>query len=176
VLPGSVRDRVREPPPASAAYATPEPGALLSTRRTAPTSEGISGTAGRPAKRLGNPAAEQALAPFINPVEMALPDLACVIYRVAYGNYRTLYERGRDCPIYRVQFRATANQRLQQGRHHAGALPRRPEPRVQEYDRLGRAVAGVEASPEVNQFSSKYDDYLAGKARLTVEERKGLEL
>ena len=31
---------------------------------------------------LGNPAADQAQGPFLNPVEQALPDSACVVYRV----------------------------------------------------------------------------------------------
>ncbi|MEJ2458114.1 MAG: hypothetical protein P8Y58_08165, partial [Novosphingobium sp.] len=45
---------------------------------------------------LGNPAADQALGPFLNPVEQALPDSACVVYRVCNpmvpGDYPVLFE------------------------------------------------------------------------------------
>jgi cytochrome c peroxidase len=37
--------------------------------------------------QLGNPAADQALGPFLNPVEQALPDEACVVKRVCNANY-----------------------------------------------------------------------------------------
>jgi cytochrome c peroxidase len=44
------------------------------------------------------------------------------------------------------------------------------------YDRIGLAIAAYEASPEVNQSSSKYDYYLAGMVELTEQEELGLEL
>ena len=43
-------------------------------------------------RRLGNPAAEQAEGPPTNPVEMGLPDIACVVYRASQRPYRTLFE------------------------------------------------------------------------------------
>jgi len=42
--------------------------------------------------RLGNPAAEQALGPPVNPLEMALPDTACAVYRVSQSEYKELFE------------------------------------------------------------------------------------
>jgi len=44
------------------------------------------------------------------------------------------------------------------------------------YDRIGLSIAAYEASNEVNQFSSKYDYYLAGEVNLTEEEAQGLAL
>lgn len=44
------------------------------------------------------------------------------------------------------------------------------------YNRVGLAIAAFEASPEVNQFSSKYDYYLQGSVELTEQEKWGLEL
>ncbi|HEX3995807.1 MAG TPA: cytochrome-c peroxidase, partial [Acetobacteraceae bacterium] len=44
-------------------------------------------------RRLGNPAAEQAEGPPTNPVEMALPDAACAVYRASQRPYRGLFER-----------------------------------------------------------------------------------
>ena len=42
--------------------------------------------------RLGNPAAEQAEGPPLNPLEMGNSDSACVVYRIATGKYRSLFE------------------------------------------------------------------------------------
>ena len=44
------------------------------------------------------------------------------------------------------------------------------------YDQIGLSIAAYEASSEVNQFSSKYDAFLAGEAELSDEEAWGLEL
>ncbi len=41
---------------------------------------------------LGNPAADQALGPFLNEVEQALPDSACVVYRVCTAAYPVTFE------------------------------------------------------------------------------------
>src|SRR6201994_3241414 len=43
-------------------------------------------------RRLGNPAAEQAEGPPTNPVEMGLPDIACVVHRAARGPSRGVSE------------------------------------------------------------------------------------
>jgi cytochrome c peroxidase len=43
-------------------------------------------------------------------------------------------------------------------------------------DAVGMAVAAFEASAEVYAFSSKYDAYLAGRARLTADEALGLAM
>jgi cytochrome c peroxidase len=47
---------------------------------------------------------------------------------------------------------------------------------LEAYDVIGRAIAAFEDSPAMNQFSSRYDAYLAGRATLTAEERRGLVL
>src|SRR6201984_3289995 len=43
-------------------------------------------------RRLGNPAAEQAEGPPVNPVEMGLSDIACSVYRASQRPYRGLFE------------------------------------------------------------------------------------
>src|SRR6202166_3134630 len=42
--------------------------------------------------RLQNPSAEQAQGPPTNPVEMGLPDSACIAYRISKASYRRLFE------------------------------------------------------------------------------------
>jgi cytochrome c peroxidase len=51
-----------------------------------------------------------------------------------------------------------------------------PEEIALNYGRIGLAIAAYENSIEVNPFSSKYDEYLAGRAELTPQEARGLEL
>jgi cytochrome c peroxidase len=49
--------------------------------------------------------------------------------------------------------------------------------RVQDtFDLMGRAIAAFEASPEVSPFSSKFDAFLAGKAKLSPAEMRGYAL
>ena len=44
------------------------------------------------------------------------------------------------------------------------------------YERIARSIAAYERSAEVNPFTSKYDYWLKGKARLTGQEQWGLKL
>ena len=44
------------------------------------------------------------------------------------------------------------------------------------YDYVGLSIAAYEASSEVNPFSSKYDAWVAGKAKLTRPEMQGFRL
>jgi cytochrome c peroxidase len=43
-------------------------------------------------RRLGNPAAEQAEGPPVDPTEIALPDIACAVYHASQRPYRALFE------------------------------------------------------------------------------------
>ena len=44
------------------------------------------------------------------------------------------------------------------------------------YECIARSIAAYERSPEVSQFNSKYDAYLAGQATLTEQEALGRTL
>jgi cytochrome c peroxidase len=90
-------------------------------------------------ERLGNPAADQALGPFLNPVEQNMPSKQAVCSQVQGSKYADLFEEvwgpgSLDCSDGGVE--AT-------------------------YDMIGLSIAQFEASPEVNQFSSKFDVYWA---------------
>lgn len=103
---------------------------------------------------LGNPAADQALGPFLNPVEQNNPSKQAVLEQVASAKYTLLWEQIWGEPIsYESE-----------------------EDIEKNYDRIGLAIAAYEASSEVNQFSSKYDFYLKGEVELTEQETWGLEL
>jgi len=105
-------------------------------------------------ENLGNPAADQALGPFLNPVEQNNPSKQAVCEHVAGSKYAGLFE----------EVWGTGSLNCSAGGVEA------------MYDNIGLSIAAYEDSSEVNQFSSKYDAYLAGQAELTEQEQWGLEL
>jgi cytochrome c peroxidase len=175
VMFGSVSNRFGTRKPPSAAYATQSP--VLFFDEGDDTFVGGNFWDGRATgARLGKPAAEQALFPFVNPVEQALPDPACVVFRIATGSYRGMYADAWGRDLLNVRWpHETAVLCEREG----STVPLSPVDRaliVQSYDRVGYAIAAFEESPKVNQFSSKYDAYLDGHAVLTSEEQRGLTL
>jgi cytochrome c peroxidase len=102
---------------------------------------------------LGDPLAEQAMGPFLNPLEQNNPDMKQVVDRVAKSDYADLFVEvwgeGSLDPVNDV---------------------------YGSYVRIARSISAFEQSAEVNPFSSKYDAYLRGEARLTKLEKKGLRL
>jgi len=103
---------------------------------------------------LGNPAADQALGPFLNPVEQNNPSKQAVCEQVAISKYAGLFEE-----VWGTE-----------------SLDCSPTGVEAMYDQIGLSIAAYENSSEVNQFSSKYDAYLAGNADLSDEEAWGLAL
>jgi cytochrome c peroxidase len=133
--------------------------------------------------RLQSPSAEQAQGPPTNPVEMGLPDSACLAYRLSKAPYRKLFETvwGRDSfsiqwPSEIERICATPGPPTDGDRYpvHLSAADRQRAGQV--YDHFGLAAAAYEASPEVSPFTSKYDYVQAGKSRFTPQEAKGYEL
>ena len=101
---------------------------------------------------LGNPAADQAAGPFLNPVEHNNPSKEAVLTIVANSKYADLwYEVWGPSPLILDDIEGS-------------------------YDRLCLSIAAYEASSEVNQFTSKYDYYLEGSVKLNSEEVLGLGL
>ncbi|MGA9117536.1 MAG: cytochrome c peroxidase [Bacteroidota bacterium] len=106
--------------------------------------------------KLGNPAADQAQGPFLNPVEQNNPDAATVVRKICQSAYASdLMAVARR--LWKLDDICAENTEL-------------------IYGIVALAVAAYEHSPAVNRFSSKYDRYLDGKASLTPEEKRGLDL
>ena len=96
-------------------------------------------------KTLGDPLAEQALGPFLNPLEQNNASAQVVIDKVLASHYKKLFlQVCTDSTKY--------------------------------YECIGRSIAAYERSREVSQFTSKYDYWLKGQAKLTGQERRGMEL
>jgi cytochrome c peroxidase len=100
---------------------------------------------------LGDPLAEQAQGPFLNPLEQNNPNPKLVCLRVAKSHYSTLFEDVWGC-LDCVKGVDIA------------------------YERIARSISAYEKSAEVNPFTSKFDYYLAGEANLTEQEVRGLAL
>ncbi len=93
---------------------------------------------------------EQAKGPFVNPVEMANPNPRAVVEKVRRAGYAD-------------QFKAIYGE---------NALTE-VEP---AYQRIVDAIAAFERTAELQPFTSKHDAWLQGKARLSAQELRGLEL
>ncbi len=126
-------------------------------------------------ERLGDPIADQAQGPFVNPLEQALPDTGCVVRRVCAADYPVTLE-AQFPGSCRVAWPANMDAACTLP---SGTLQLKPQDRAtsdRAYDRIAAAIAAYERSREVNPFSSKFDRYLVGQAVLSPEEQAGLAL
>jgi cytochrome c peroxidase len=172
---GSVAGRFGNRRPPSAAYATPSPVLHLAKEDGATLFIGGNFWNGRATgEKLGNPAADQAQQPFLNPLEQGLADSACVALRActAYGSMLDQVWPG-TCAIAwpgkAAQTCATEGGRLALNRQQRANADR-------AFDRIALGIAAFEASAEVNAYTSKFDYFLAGRVELSPEEKLGLEL
>lgn len=151
VYPGAVHSRFGNRKPPASAYAD---APILRYDETDEVWVGGSFWDGRASGwTLGDPLAEQAMGPFLNPLEQNMPHMKQVVRRVSQAPYAHLFFEvwgpGSLDPVKDVR---------------------------ESYIRIARSIAAYERSPEVNPFSSKYDYYLAGQATLTEQEQLGLML
>ncbi|HZD03586.1 MAG TPA: cytochrome c peroxidase, partial [Longimicrobiales bacterium] len=124
---------------------------------------------------LGNPAADQALGPFLNPKEQALADEACVVYFAWAGDYADLFQTVWGDALASVDFGTDPAATCRSG----GSLSLSESDRAlveETYGQVGLSIAAYEASAEVNAFTSKFDAYLRHQADLTRMEKRGLSL
>ena len=181
VYEGSVPGRFGNRKPPSAAYATTSPLLHYDVHKHDAFFEGGNFWDGRATGEvLGNPAADQAVGPFLNPVEMGLPDSACVVYRVCepsvLADYPVLFEEVWGPEACDIMWPADVDLACAT---EGAMVMLSDEDRAQvdmTYGNIGRTIAAFEGSPEVNAFSSKYDYYLAGMVKLSHEEKKGLTM
>jgi cytochrome c peroxidase len=171
---GSITSRLGSRKPPSAAYATNSPVLYYDTQEK--LFIGGNFWDGRASgETLGNPAADQAQGPFINPVEHALPDSACVVYKVCAANYPVTLDSVWPGAC-NINWPSDANTTCKT-EGATMALPTGERAKVNKaYDYVGLAIAAFEDSPLVNAFTAKYDYYLAGLVELSEEEKRGMAL
>ena len=150
VYEGSITGAFGDRKPPSSSYATQSP--ILHVDKKGVFVGGNFWDGRATGETLGSPAAEQALGPFLNPMEQALDTPADVVTKVCASGY------GDD-------FKAVWGDSVCEPANVASA-----------YDKIGYSIAAYEASPEVNAFTAKYDWSMQGKAKLTQLERRGFAL
>ena len=104
----------------------------------------------------GDPLADQAMGPYLNPVEQNLPSQAVACMIVAKSRY---------APLYTQAFGSAIDCAAYEGDGHLSA-----------YKNFARAVAAFERSDEVSRFSSKFDAVMTQKAEFSPQEAAGWEL
>jgi cytochrome c peroxidase len=168
VYEGSVLGRFGDRKPPSAAYATQSPIFHVDKKGTWIGGNFWDGRA--TGEVLGNPAADQALGPFLNPVEQALPDSACVVYRVTEGAYGDLFQEVWDEVVIAWPSDVEAVCATEGSSVALSDSDRTASDEA--YGWIGLSIAAYEASPEVNAFTSKLDL----NVKLDKDERRGWAL
>lgn len=178
VYEGSILGRFGNRKPPSSAYATQSP--ILGVDKKGLWIGGNFWDGRATGELLGNPAADQALGPFLNPAEQALPDSACVVYRVCNpvvpGDYPVSFEEVWGAAACDIAWPADVNSVCAT---EGGMVTLSDADRAKSdmaYYGIGLSIADYEASPEVNAFTSKYDFTFTGDAKLTKEEQWGYAL
>jgi cytochrome c peroxidase len=175
VYEGSILGRFGNRNPPSSAYATQSPILYMDNQEQFVGGNFWDGRA--TGEKLGNPAADQAQGPFLNPMEQALPDSACVVYRVCNAaDYPVFMQEvwGSDiCAINWPDDIETVC--TEEGATVALDDANRVKSNL-AYDKIALSIAAYEASPEVNAFTSKFDYSGKCKVKLTKQERKGFAL
>ncbi len=132
VYEGAVQDRFgNRKPPASAYGFSP----VLSQKPDGTFVGGMFWDGRATGETLGDPLAEQAMGPYLNPLEQNNADAKAVVEKVKGSDYAALFEKvwgAGSLDLTNVQ--AT-------------------------YEKIGRSIADFERSAEVSPFSSKFDDF-----------------
>jgi cytochrome c peroxidase len=150
VYEGSILGEFGNRKPPSAAYATLSPILHMDKKGLFVGGNFWNGRA--TGEKLGNPAADQAQFPFLNPVEQALAEPADVVTRVCAASYGDLFRE-----VWGTEACDSSNVEM-------------------AYDQIALSIAAYEASVDVNAFTSKYDYTFQGLAKLTKEEQRGFAL
>jgi len=181
VYEGSIPGRFGDRKPPSSAYSTLPPVFMWMQKAGGMFVGGNFFDGRATGEKLGNPAADQAQGPFLNPVEQGLRDSACVVYRVSKACYTDL--NGQGCGQYRAMWGSAIDAIVfPQG---IDALCEAEGPRLdidpvnrgmieQQYDNIAISIAVYEESH--NLFSSKFDAARLGLAKLTAQEQRGFAL
>lgn len=181
VYQGSVTGRSGNRKPPSAAYAATHPKLHLFLDEEEGEQLFVGGNFwdGRATgEKLGNPVADQAQAPFVNPVEQALPDMLCVVYLVCNPTtpYPVSFEEVWGSDACEISWPENFDKMCAQDEGPT-PLPDKGMAKANKiFDQIALSIAAFEASAEVNPFSSKFDNYMKGLVTLTAIEQTGLDL
>lgn len=148
VYPGAVNTRFGNRKPPASAYAGMSP--ILHQDEKGDFIGGMFWDGRATGEKLGDPLAEQAMGPFLNPLEQNNPDKKSVVIKVKSSDYVSLFEK------------VFPNVKDMDWEKEADKI----------YEFIGRAIAAFERSNEVSPYSSKFDAFWkkAESKGLKVEE------
>jgi cytochrome c peroxidase len=132
-----------------------------------------------------NPAAEQAQFPPVDPNEMGNPDTACIVYKLSLASYKPLFEQVWGVGSLEITWPsdiaticATPNGAASLG-GSTTPVALSASDRIKsntDYDHWAQSIDAFEQSTMVSPFTSKFDAYLAGTAKLNATELAGYNL
>src|SRR6266850_5333399 len=133
---------------------------------------------------LGSPDEEQAQGPPVDTQEHALPDTACIAFRLESAVYKSFFER-----IWGDELDIKFPQNTEEICETPGGasvfgtntmpIKLSPEDRARAndvFDHWAQSIDQYETSTDVSAFSSKFDAYLHGDVTLSAEEMAGYNL
>jgi len=134
---------------------------------------------------LQNPDAEQAQHPPVDTQEHALPDTACIAFRLQSAPYRPLFEQVWGAGALDIKFPHDTEEIC--GTPGGAAIfgtdttpvKLSPDDRTKAnrvYDNWGQSISFFERSKEVSPFTSKFDAFLIGNYTMTANEMAGYNL
>ncbi len=134
---------------------------------------------------LGSPDEEQAQHPPVDTQEHALPDTACIAFRLQTATYRPLFETVWGAGSLDIKFPPSTENICDTpgGASVFGTntmpIGLSPDDRAKAnnvFDHWGESIDQYEASPDVSAFSSKFDAFLHGNYTMTADEMAGYNL
>lgn len=134
VYEGALKGRFGNRKPPSAAYAGDSP--KLHINEQGNFEGGMFWDGRATGEELGDPLAEQAMGPFLNPLEQNIPDKKSAILKIIKSDYAGLFEK-----VWGT-----------------GSLDLKKDIDLL-YEQVGLSIAAYERSAEVNPFNSRFDDF-----------------
>ncbi len=134
---------------------------------------------------LQSPDAHQAQGPPVDPLEMGLPDTACIAFRLQTAPYRFLFEEIFGEGSLDIKFPHDTEEICETpgGAAVFGTdvtpIKLKPEDRVKAnevFNHWGQALSFFERSTNLSAFTSKFDAFLEGNATLSSDEMAGYNL
>ena len=128
----------------------------------------------------GSPSADQVAVPLTSPFEMALPDPACAVRRVALAPYAAIFGGvwgAQSLQICLAARHRCAMRAAERWGELASVLDLSPNDRARaelSAQQIGLTIAAFEQSTLASPFAAKFDRVQAGQARFNGEERVGI--
>jgi len=181
IFPGSLPGRAGLRAPQSLAYAAFAP--VLTWQASTQTFAGGNFWDSRATGLItGNPAADQAAVPLTTPFEMALPDPACAVRRVALAPYGAIFGKVWGANALAIAWPADTDAvcaHANNGGANQTPLALSPSDRARAtltVQQIGLTISAFEQSSLASPFTSKFDRVQAGQATFSAQERTGYAL